>query len=319
MSVALANLSQEGIERFTSVLRLLPDTGHLEYSNWVLSTIKTLPPPLKRKSGLSALFSRGPQKSCLCHLHSLLNAQLVDELYNLLADECTGRMQNLTVNTSLLPAKEQVRIKHVQEWHQICMHPDLYLNSRQLEAGSQPFLQTSKCPACCIVRLAARPSFLIDLLVVTQSRHDHRTATVIPFLNSFLSFHTKSLDSQVFMKIFAAVQEETAALQAYRRKLHRMRIECGSNEDEAFQATAASEARGSASSFTPTSARVETEAEPYDSILSIVNMYDSLRSSLLPSLDHAVLSKKADPFLLNASSPKPPRSLFVRVYALQGV
>ncbi|RMZ81838.1 hypothetical protein DV738_g2131, partial [Chaetothyriales sp. CBS 135597] len=298
-------LSQQpdAIQRFTSVLRLLPDTDHLEYSNWVLSSIKALPPPLKRRSILSALFSRDPQKSSLCQLHSRLNVQLVDALYDLLAAECTDRLQNLVINASLLPAKQQVRIKRVQECHHLCMHPELYLTTPQPDTGPRSFLQTSKCPACCIVRLAAHPAFLLDLLVVTRSRHDKRPATIIPYLDSFISFHSKALGSQVCTKLSAAVQEETAALRACRRKLHRMRIESGLKGGEPIQGPAEAEDDASISSFRSTSAHVEAEPEPepYDSVLSIVNMYDSLRSSQLPGLDHAVRPKKADTFVLNAS------------------
>ncbi|RMZ87820.1 hypothetical protein DV736_g4951, partial [Chaetothyriales sp. CBS 134916] len=267
MPFTIANLSQDTVQGLTYVLRLLPDLDPLEYSNW---------------------------------LHSLLNFHLVDALCKLLTLECSGRMENLVINAPLLPANQQARIKRIQGCYQLCMRTDLYFNPFQPEASSKSLFQPDKCPACCVARLATHPEFLLDLLVVTRSRHNKRPATIIAYLHSFLSYHTKHLDSQTFMNLFAAVEEEIAGLRACRRMLHCMRIESGAKEGDPFQQLFRSKEQANTSSFIPTSTPIEPEAEPYDSVLSIVNLYDSLRSSQALSLDHATLSSKADP-----SSPPP--------------
>ncbi|RMZ80809.1 hypothetical protein DV737_g2802, partial [Chaetothyriales sp. CBS 132003] len=297
-----ASLSQDAIHRLTHVLRLLPNIDPLEYSNWVLSSIKALPDPLKRKSRLSSLLSKASRKSHLCQLHSLLAFDLVDALFRLLTLECSGRMTGLAANGPLLPPNQQARVQRIQECYQRCIHADPYLNAIQPGARSKSLAQTSKCPACCLARLATHPDFLLDLLVVTRSRHDQRPATITRYLDSFLSCYTKHLDSQTFMSLFAAVEEETAALRACRQMLHRIRIECGAKEGEPLPQLSGPPERANTPSLLSTSTPIEPEAEPYDSVLSIVNLYDSLRSSHPLSPDHAALSTNPDPF---PPSPSP--------------
>lgn len=277
------------VRLLAKILQAPPDhpdpLGH--FSGTILDGINALPSRLKKPNALLGILKPYLKRAPLCKLHQGLHPKIVHSVFTLLALEVGFHLNQVASNEHLLTERQIERVWRLRLLHLLWLDVSTFEETFGRSASGPWEVETNKCEACILTRIASNFETICDLRAALLSRMSRRQIRrrgeprlkvwVDHFMENFMAWgRPESFQAALNQNI-----KDGEELKDARKNIYHDRQQ--SRRAEATDGTAV-EAPNRPRSISSMQERPEDgddlEEDRYDAELEVVDHYAALKSTL---------------------------------------